>query len=391
MMTITLHPPLSTKIKEGLPCLYWDRLPISETQNVGGWLRLENEQGEFLSWGFVDTSNNLVHLISDLEEEPQQGVISRFSQAIERRRQPNGAEVCRWVNAAGDRLSGFQLDSYGGTFVLALSGAALQPLVSEVKDFLIEELKPERLLLKLREKGRGPEEGVPEELLYGGPLREKLQVSENNLNYLVQPMELLNVGLFFDLRGVRKHLSEAVNNSTSLLNLFSYTASFSLVAAVAGACKVVSVDTSSSCHAWAKENFRLNQLDPDAPAYTFEKADVFRYLEKQLKKSQLFDCIVLDPPARARLGTGRFFLKSDLPKLLAMCLSVLKPGGRIIVTDNTLQGSESKLKKMIDKGAHKAQATYRIEKVFEPESDFPVHPLWPKGRGVIAMEFVKTL
>jgi 23S rRNA (cytosine1962-C5)-methyltransferase len=244
--------------------------------------------------------------------------------------------------------------------------------------------------VKTREKGRGIEDSVPEELIFGERLQEKAAVFESGLKYLVQPMETLNTGLFFDLRALRKQLGEITTNESSVLNLFSYTGSFSLVAARAGAKHVVSVDTSASCHAWAKENFALNQVDASSNRFEFKKADVFRFLEKQAKQSQVYDVIVLDPPARSRLGTGRFFLKSDLHKILAMCLAVLKPEGHLFVCDNTLQGTEKKLMKMIDKGARLAKAKCTLLKTFEPEPDFPVHPLWPKGRGVIAMQIVKN-
>jgi len=391
MENLKLLPPLSERIEEGLPCLVWDRLPGYEHFSNQRWLKVEDGQGEFLSWGLVDAVNNTLHLLSD-SEDPLQGVKERFALAFERRRELNWErdEVCRWVNGPGDRLSGFALDSFGSTFVLSVAGSALGELARELSDFLVEALKPERLVLKLREKGRELDDSVPEEMLYGDRSKDKIIVKERGLKYYVQPMDMLNTGLFSDLRGMRLRLRE-VSQEAAVLNLFSYTASFSLVSALSGAKCVRSVDTSSSCHAWARKNFILNGLEGEDARFEFAKADVFRYLEKQVKQSKLYDCIVLDPPARARHGTGRFFLKSDLPRLIDQCLRVLKPGGRLFVTDNTLQGTEKKLRSMVSKGAKRAGTAYEIVKVFDPEPDFPVHKLWPKGRGVIALEVLKAI
>ena len=50
--TLQLLPPLSLRIKEGLPRLILDRLPGNEELFSKGWLRIEDGEGEFLSWGF---------------------------------------------------------------------------------------------------------------------------------------------------------------------------------------------------------------------------------------------------------------------------------------------------------------------------------------------------
>jgi 23S rRNA (cytosine1962-C5)-methyltransferase len=388
MNTLTIVAPLSDKIKQTLPCLLLDRLPHQESIPQSGWLKLLDAEGVFLSWGFIDRDNNHLHLLSDSEDNAISNLKERFGKAFEKRKSLNwqSSEAIRWVNGAGDGLSGFSLDGYGGTFVLSLTSPVLRPLVDELKDFLIATFRPDRVVLKLREKGRELDEAVPEEMLLGEKDNKKIEVTENSLKYMVQPMERLNTGIFYDLRRMRQRLADVLDENSRVLNLFSYTASFSLVAASKAVSQVVSVDTSSVCHAWAKENFRLNGFDSDDSAYVFEKADAFRYLEKQIKQKSKFDCIILDPPARARLGTNRFFLKSDLPKLLAQCFAVLNPGGHLFVSDNTLQGSEKRLRQMIDKAGKIAKIKCEVLNNFEPEPDFPVHPLWPKGRGVIAME-----
>ena len=174
------------------------------------------------------------------------------------------------------------------------------------------------------------------------------------------------------------------------MNLFSYTGAFSLVAAIGGARQVVSVDTSQECHKWARENFQLNNLDPKADRFRFVKDNVFHYIEKLEKRSESYDRIILDPPVRSISGTGRFFLKSDLHKLVASCLKILSPKGRLLVTDNTLQGTADKLTQKINKGSEAASIPCSIVTTYDPEPDFPVHPLWPKGKGVIAMEVERT-
>ena len=389
----TLCPPLalSNRIKEGLHRLILDRLPESHDFTETGWCKLRESQGTFLSCGCIDPTNNAMHLISSSEGDPSVDLVSRFENALNKRsvQETSKGEVVRLVNGPGDNLSGFVLDSYGSTLILSLESWAFADLVDYNLHKVMATLKPEHIILKIREKGRKLKGKIPERALLGMPMKGKIRVQESGVSYLVQPMGSLDTGLFFDLRGARKEFSLNAKDQ-SVLNLFSYTAAFSLAAAMGGARRVVSVDTSPECHKWARENFQLNNFDPEAERFRFIKDNVFHYIEKLVKRSETYDRIILDPPVRSIAGTGRFFLKSYLHKLVASCLRILSPKGRLIVTDNTMQGTVNKLTQQINKGSETAGIPCSIIKTFEPEPDFPVHPLWPKGQGVIAMEVERT-
>ena len=385
--TLCLSPPLSLRIKEGLPRLILNRLPDNRQFIETCWCKIQDSQGAFLSWGVVDPINNAIHLISSSEADPIMDFVSRFEEAFNKRfaLKTLKGQVLRLVNGPGDNLSGFILDSYGNTLILSLESGALAELVDYRFHEVLVSLKPEHIILKIREKGRKLKGRIPERALLGKPMQEKIRVQESGVSYLVQPMGHLDTGLFFDLRGARKEFALNAKDQ-SVLNLFSYTGAFSLVAAIGGARQVVSVDTSPECHKWARENFQINNLDPEAERFRFIKDNVFHYIEKLVKRSESYERIILDPPVRSIAGTGRFYLKSDLHKLVATCLRILSPKGRLLVTDNTLQGTGNKLIQKINKGSETASIPCSIVKIFGPEPDFPVHPLWPKGQGVIAME-----
>ena len=389
----TLCPPLLlvNRIKEGLPRLILDRLPENHDFTETSWCKIRDSQGAFLSWGVIDPTNNAMHLISSSEGDPSVDFVSRFENALNKRsaQEISKGEVVRLVNGPGDNLSGFVLDSYGSTLILSLESWALSDLVDYNLHKVMATLKPEHIILKIREKGRKLKGKLPERALLGMPIKGKIRVQESGISYLVQPMGSLDTGLFFDLRGARKEFAQNAKDK-SVLNLFSYTGAFSLTAAIGGARLVVSVDTSPECHKWARENFKLNNIDHEAERFRFIKDNVFNYIEKMVKRSESYERIILDPPVRSIAGTGRFFLKSDLHKLVASCLRILSPGGRLVVTDNTMQGTRNKLTHQINKGSETAGIPCSIVKIFEPEPDFPVHPFWPKGQGVIAMEVERT-
>ena len=68
MKSINLKPPLTTRILEGLPCLLWQRLPKGEDLENETWIRVLDEDNSFLSWGYLDIKNDLLHLISEDEK-----------------------------------------------------------------------------------------------------------------------------------------------------------------------------------------------------------------------------------------------------------------------------------------------------------------------------------
>ncbi|MGR3221184.1 MAG: class I SAM-dependent methyltransferase [Candidatus Anammoxibacter sp.] len=385
--TLKLSPPLSLRIKEGLPRLILDRLPGSEEFDRAGWLKIEDGDGVYFGWGFIDPGNNAVHLISSNETDHLAGMVSGFEAAIKKRLEIKAleGEVVRLVNSTGDNLSGFTLDLYGKTLILSLESKSLIALVDVIHEKVLLPFQPDHVILKIREKRPQLKGQIAQSVLLGKPIIDRVRVKESGISYLVLPMGNLDTGLFFDLRGVRKEFARNAKDC-GVLNLFSYTGAFSIAAAIAGARRVVSVEIDGENQKWAKENCRMNGLDPKDQQFLFVKDDVFRYLDKPAKRSESFERIILDPPARAQIGSGRFFLKSDLPKLVASCLSLLTPKGRLLITDNTMIGTEAKLEQMINKGAEIADTSYSIVKKFKPEPDFPVNPLWPKGRGVIAME-----
>ncbi|MEY3620872.1 MAG: hypothetical protein RLZZ391_1238, partial [Bacteroidota bacterium] len=104
-----------------------------------------------------------------------------------------------------------------------------------------------------------------------------ITVQENGLNFLVNLTDYLDTGLFLDHR-VTRQMVQAEAKDTHFLNLFSYTSSFSVYAAKAGAKTVTSVDLSKTYLNWSEENFKLNKL-PNTSAYQFVHADVKQYLK----------------------------------------------------------------------------------------------------------------
>ncbi|MFM7721139.1 MAG: class I SAM-dependent methyltransferase, partial [Sediminibacterium sp.] len=147
----------------------------------------------------------------------------------------------------------------------------------------------EKMYVKLRKRMSHREGQYEKEVVMESKI---ITVREKGLQFLVNLTDYLDTGLFLDHR-VTRQMVQAEAKDTHFLNLFSYTSSFSVYAAKAGAKSVTSVDLSKTYLSWSEENFKINQIAPSY-SYQFIHADVKQYL-KTLPVN-FYDLVVMDPP-----------------------------------------------------------------------------------------------
>lgn len=162
---------------------------------------------------------------------------------------------------------------------------------------------------------------------------QKIRVRERDLEFLVNPHDYVDTGLFADHRDTRQMVRDMAAGK-DVLNLYCYTASFSCYAAKGGARSTVSVDRSEAAIAWAGENFRLNQIDPSTNHLIH--APVFDYLRRAEQESLRFDLAVVDPPSYSVTQTRNesFDIVADHPRLLRDVIALLRPSATLFFSTN---------------------------------------------------------
>lgn len=154
---------------------------------------------------------------------------------------------------------------------------------------------------------------------------------ENHFQFELRSDTGQSPGLFLDQRENRRWVYQHAKDS-SVLNLFSYTAGFSVVAALGQAKTVCSVDVSANFNDWAKYNFQLNQLNPND--FEFWNQDSILFLKACIKRKRDFDLIICDPPSFARNRNQVFSIEKNLSELLDLCSQCLSPKGKILFSTN---------------------------------------------------------
>jgi 23S rRNA (guanine2445-N2)-methyltransferase / 23S rRNA (guanine2069-N7)-methyltransferase len=165
---------------------------------------------------------------------------------------------------------------------------------------------------------------------------EFFQIREGRASLLINLSDYLDSGLFLDHRLTRQRVFDSAKRK-SMLNLFCYTGSVGVQAALGGASQVVNVDMSSSYLSWAKENFSINGLE-DESRYQFLRADILTLLENpgsfDLKES--FDIIFLDPPSFSNSSKMQktLDLLRDHELLIDQTMALLKGNGLLLFSSN---------------------------------------------------------
>lgn len=164
-----------------------------------------------------------------------------------------------------------------------------------------------------------------------GESQEFFTVTEYGVKFWVNLVDYLDTGLFLDHRETRQ-LVAAQAKGKRLLNLFAYTGSFSVQAAMAGAAFTKSIDMSNTYCAWARDNFDLNGLLPKANEII--RADCLKFLEEERSR---YDLIVIDPPtiSRSKKMDQLFDIQIDYIQLILSCLKLLSTDGTLFFSTNS--------------------------------------------------------
>ncbi|SEK86773.1 23S rRNA m(2)G-2445 methyltransferase [Colwellia chukchiensis] len=183
----------------------------------------------------------------------------------------------------------------------------------------------DKAIIKTRAKQKGKEQYQRVE-----QTKKSLIVDEYGAKLKVNLWDYLDTGLFLDHRKTRQIVAKKAQGK-SLLNLFAYTGSVSVQAALHGASAVTTVDMSNTYLNWAQDNFQLNNLS--GHKYQFIQADCLQWLKKNEQK---FDLVFIDPPTFSnskRMGES-FDVQRDHVSLISDGIKALATGGELIFTNN---------------------------------------------------------
>lgn len=167
-----------------------------------------------------------------------------------------------------------------------------------------------------------------------GEQKQYFTVHEYGAKFKINLLDYLDTGLFLDHRETR-HLVASISKGKRILNLFAYTCSFSVHAALKGAVSTKSVDLSNTYTAWGRDNFNLNSLSQAQNEIV--RADCLKFMDDEIRAERSYDIIIIDPPtiSRSKKMEQIFDIQVDYVFLVSKALQLLSKGGVIFFSTNS--------------------------------------------------------
>ena len=366
MNRIRVSKRVEKKLAKGLVLL-----EASDLENVNlkdQEVEVQSQEGIFLGTAYLSQQNKGLgwFVSTDKVTFNQAFFETLFRQAKEKRKayyQDDLTTAFRLFNQEGDGFGGLTVDLYGDYAIFSWYNSYVYQIRKVISE-AFRQVFPEILgaYEKIRFKGLDYESAH----VYGQEAPDFFTVLENGVLYQVFMNDGLMTGIFLDQHEVRGSLVDGLAMGKSLLNMFSYTAAFSVAAAMGGASQTTSVDLAKRSRELSQAHFQANGISTDD--HRFIVMDVFEYFKYAKRKGLTYDVIVLDPPSFARNKKQTFSVAKDYHKLISQSIEILNPEGIIIASTNAANVSHQKFIEQIDKGF--AGRSYQILNKYGLPADF---------------------
>lgn len=348
----------------------------------GDVVTVKDARGNCLAHGLWNPNSQLAVRVLTWGEVPfdENSWGSRVDAAIGRRAAlaaDGTTDSYRLVHSDADGLPGCIVDRYGDWLVMQLSTLGLERRADTIITALEEQLGPRGIVLRVDEDIR-EKEGLT---LQAGVFRgeappETLTIVERDRRFHVDLTGGHKTGFYLDQRPNRERLAAHAAGRV-VLDAFCYSGGFTVAAGMAGAERVISIDSSAP----ALELTRRNRAENGLPVEDDDHVDanVFEYLRTARDSRKTFDAIVLDPPKLAR---SRRQLDSALraykdANLLA--LKLLNPGGLLFTFSCSGAVSRDDFAKMLTHASADAGRDVQLIETLAAGADHPTLATLPES------------
>ena len=366
MNKIRVSKRVEKKLAKGLVLL--EASDLADVNLKDQEVEVHSQEGNFLGTAYLSQQNKGLGWFVSIDKVTfnQAFFETLFRQAKEKRSayyQDDLTTAFRLFNQEGDGFGGLTVDLYGDYAVFSWYNSYVYQIRQTISE-AFRQVFPEVLgtYEKIRFKGLDYESAH----VYGQEAPDFFTVLENGVLYQVFMNDGLMTGIFLDQHEVRGSLVDGLAMGKSLLNMFSYTAAFSVAAAMGGASQTTSVDLAKRSRELSQAHFQANGISTGD--HRFIVMDVFEYFKYAKRKGLTYDVIVLDPPSFARNKKQTFSVAKDYHKLISQSLEILNPEGIIIASTNAANVSRQKFTEQIDKGF--AGRSYQILNKYGLPADF---------------------
>lgn len=375
------------RLRAGHLWIYSNEIDTSTTPlkayTAGDCVTIENHQGKAVASAYVNPHSLICARVYSRQPDQlfDQALISqRLQQALTWRTQCYDKPFYRLSYGESDFLPGLVIDRYGEYCVVQITTAGAEKCKEFVQMALQDLLSPTGILLRNDSSARELEGLAAYTEILQGEVPEEILINENDTVFYTLPHSGQKTGWFYDHRSNRKLLQEYARDKR-ILDVFSYSGAWGMAALHAGAKHCSFVDSSAKALEYVMQHAQLNGFSGRVETH---KGDAFEILSALQQSGELFDIVVVDPPAfvkrRKDLAAGlRAYYEIN-----RLALSLLNPEGMLVSASCSYHVSADDLLNEVRKAALHSPWDLQVVAQGHQAPDHPVHPAMPETRYIKA-------
>ena len=294
------------------------------------------------------------------------------------------APCYRWVYGESDGLPGLVVDRYGDIAVVQINTAGMERRRQEIVDALVAAGDLRGVLLRcdgdLREL-----EGLPRYVETAfGEVPEEVEITENGLPFVVPLAGGQKTGWFYDQADNRRRARPLLGAGT-VIDAFCYGGGWGVTAAVAGAYRVLFIDSSEAALDCARSNAERNGVAERCAFLRASLPDALKDLSGERPSA-----VVVDPPAFVKRKKDLDAGARAYQKLNELALALLETGGVLVSCSCSQHVDRDAFQRLVQRAARRSDRELRLLIEGGQAPDHPVHPAMPETRYLKALVFAVT-
>ena len=382
----TVILPKGRRARQGSPWIFSNEIRMDEAAKAiapGSVVNVRGEDGRAFGTGYFNSKSLIaVRLLADDCDVivDAEFFAARLGRARDLRDALYGKPFYRLVHAEGDGLPGLVIDRFDDTLTVQIGTAGMEKQITAITMALDAVFKPRTVILRADAPSRSLE-GLDSYVKVAKGAGARIAVEENGARYIADLESGQKTGWYYDQRENRAFIA-ALAKGKSVLDGYSYTGGFGILAAKAGAKEVVCLDSSAPALAIAEESARANGVTIKAV-----KADVFEELERLKTAGEKFDIVLADPPPFVKSKKDLEPGAKAYRKLARLAADVTAPGGLVMVASCSHNIPPERFAAECAQGLERTGRRAALIRQSGAGPDHPVHPLLPESAYLKALVY----
>lgn len=375
------------RVLAGHPWIYSNEIDTARSPlrqfEPGEAVEVLGSRGQWVARAYVNPHSLIAGRVTSLERGrplDRREITRRLSSAARWRERLYDRPFYRWIHGEADDLPGLVVDRFGDVAVAQINTAGMERLRDDIVAALVETGEIGGVLLRCDGDQRALEGLSSYTETAHGRVPDMVELFENGIRFEAPLADGQKTGWFYDQAENRRRFAPLLSRGT-VIDAFCYAGAWGVTAALAGAERVICIDSSERALELARRNAALNGV---AGRMGFLRDDAGVALDG-LASGPPADAVVVDPPAFVKrkkdLGAGL----AAYQRLNERALAVMGDEGFLVSCSCSQHVDRDAFLKRVQRAGRRGGRSLRL--LFEggQAPDHPVHPAMPESRYLKAL------